>query len=58
MKTALGSPNQDRRFVGSGPLLLRKWEGDMSFSQENLSTVPIWVKLPGLRRQLVDAQHH
>jgi len=51
------SSNQDRQFIGSGPLL-RKWKEDISLSQENLSTVPTWVKLPSLRRQLVDAQHH
>ncbi|XP_060183185.1 uncharacterized protein LOC132613154 [Lycium barbarum] len=32
----------------SKPFIVKAWNSDMDFSREELRTVPIWVKLPGL----------
>ncbi|KAK4713180.1 hypothetical protein R3W88_019087 [Solanum pinnatisectum] len=32
------------------PFIVKAWHADMDFSREELHTVPIWIKLPGLSK--------
>lgn len=39
-------------FYNSFPIVLNEWDVDKGFEQENFTTVPVWIQLPGLNSRL------